>query len=159
VDHGVPGQVAMRATFGYWGARILTSGYRVVAVSYWFAAQVLACALGVQALVEGLIGQHWRLGPTALVLGAVQVALAAFGFDVLRWVVKVVLPLALVFLGVMLALYLGSDDPRFAASRVFHSQGHRLTWVGFATFVTVMVGSSLTLVTNASDFVRYTRSR
>ena len=41
VDYGLPGQVALRATLGYWGARLLSSPYRVVAATYWFAAQAL----------------------------------------------------------------------------------------------------------------------
>ena len=38
VDHGLPGQVAMRASFGLWGARGLSSPYRMVAATYWSAA-------------------------------------------------------------------------------------------------------------------------
>src|SRR5919201_3931209 len=34
VDAGLPAQVAMRATFGFWGARLLSSPYRVVAATY-----------------------------------------------------------------------------------------------------------------------------
>ena len=34
VDYGLPGQVAMRGTFGFWGARILTSPYRMIAATY-----------------------------------------------------------------------------------------------------------------------------
>ena len=34
VDYGLPGQVAMRASLGFWGARILSSPYRVVASTY-----------------------------------------------------------------------------------------------------------------------------
>ena len=52
VDYGLPGQVAMRATLGFWGARPLSSPYRVVAATYWFAAQALAGALGIQAIVS-----------------------------------------------------------------------------------------------------------
>src|ERR1700716_689121 len=47
VDHGLPGQVALRATLGFWGARLLSSPYRVVAATYWFAAQALTRACGV----------------------------------------------------------------------------------------------------------------
>src|SRR6058998_2518219 len=38
VDYGLPGQVAMRATLGIWGARTLSSPYRMIAATYWFAA-------------------------------------------------------------------------------------------------------------------------
>jgi NCS1 nucleoside transporter family len=159
VDHGVPGQVAMRATFGMWGARLLTSPYRVVASTYWFAAQALVGALGLQAVIEAMGGGHVSLVPMALALGAAQATLAVLGFDVMRYLLRIVLPLSLALTGVLVALYLTSDDPRFAPSRVFHSPAQQFTWTGFAVYVTVMCGSSLTLVTNVADVCRYTPTR
>jgi len=159
VDYGLPGQVALRATLGFWGARILSSPYRVVAASYWFAAQALAGALGFQAIVEAMSGRHLPLVPIALLLAAFHAVLAVLGFDVMRYVLRVVLPLSLAFTGVLLALYLTSDDPRYAVRRVFDSPDQRLTWLGFATVVTVMCGASLTIVTNVADYCRYTPTR
>jgi len=159
VDYGLPGQVAMRATLGFWGARILSSPYRVVAATYWFAAQALAGALGLQAVIEAMTGKKVSLVPMALALGAFHAVLAVLGFDVMRYVLRVVLPLSLALTGVLLALYFAADDPRYSVGRVFHSPDQHLTWVGFATFVTVICGASLTLVTNVADFCRYTPTR
>ena len=159
VDHGLPGQVAMRATFGFWGARGLTSPYRMVAGVYWFAAQALTGALGVQAIVQAITGERLPLVPVALALAVVQAAVAALGFDVMRWLLRVVLPLSLGSAAVLIGLYLASDDPAFAVGRVFESPDQQLTWVGFATFITVMCGATLTLVTNVADFCRYTPTR
>ena len=159
VDYGLPGQVALRATLGYWGARILSSPYRVVASTYWFAAQSLAGALGLQAVIEAMTGKHVSLVPMALALAAFHATLAILGFDVMRYVLRVVLPVSLVLTGVLVALYLTSDDPRFSPGRVFDSPDQHLTWTGFATFVTVSCGASLTIVTNIADFCRYTPSR
>src|SRR4051812_8799835 len=64
VDYGLPGQVAMRASLGFWGARLLSSPYRVVASTYWFAAQALAGALGLQAGIHAISGPH--VSPLAL---------------------------------------------------------------------------------------------
>src|SRR5438876_4081634 len=97
VDYGLPGQVAMRATLGFWGARLLSSPYRVVAATYWFAAQALTGALGIQAIVQAMGGGHVRLVPLALALAAFHAALAVLGFDVMRYVLRVVLPLSLGF--------------------------------------------------------------
>jgi len=159
VDHGLPGQVALRATLGFWGARLLSSPYRVLAATYWFAAQALTSAYGFQAIVQTMTGHRLPLVPVAIGLAVVHAALAVLGFDVMRYVLRVVLPLSLALTGVLLALYLASDDPRFAVHRVFHSSGQYFTWVGFATYVTVMCGASLTLVANIADVCRYTRSR
>ena len=103
VDYGLPGQVAMRATFGFWGARLLTSPYRVVAATYWFAAQALAGALGLQAVVEAMAGtaRSCRSRSRSALFHA---TLAVLGFDVMRYVLRVVLPLSLALTGVSRAL-------------------------------------------------------
>ena len=159
VDYGLPGQVAMRASLGFWGARIVSSPYRVVASTYWFAAQALAGALGLQAVIQAMTGRHVSLVPMALVLAAFHAVLAVLGFDVMRYVLRIVLPLSVALTGVLVALYLTSNDPRYDAGRVWRSPDQHLTWVGFATFVTVMCGASLTLVTNVADICRYTPTR
>ena len=159
VDYGLPGQVAMRASLGFWGARILSSPYRVVASTYWFAAQALAGALGLQAVIEAMGGGHVPLVPTALALAGFHALLAILGFDVMRYVLRVVLPLSVALTGVLIGLYLTADDSRYDVARVWRSPEQHLTWVGFATFVTVMGGASLTLVTNVADICRYTAAR
>jgi NCS1 family nucleobase:cation symporter-1 len=159
VDYGVPGQVAMRATLGFWGARTLSSAFRLVAATYWFAAQALAGALGIQAISAALGWGTPRLVPVALALGACQATLAVLGFDVMRYVLRVVLPLSLAFTGVIIALYLNTDDPAYAPSNVLHSPDQHFNWTGFATYLTVMCGASLTLVPSIADFCRYTPTR
>jgi purine-cytosine permease-like protein len=159
VDDGLPGQVTMRAPFGELGARALTSPYRVIASVYWFAAQALTAAFGVQAIMVALADVRPSLVPTALAIAVVQAAVAVLGFDVMRWLLRIVLPLSIASAGVLLGLWLASDDPDYAVGRIIESPEQELTWVGFATVVTVMCGSSLTLVTNISDMCRYTRSR
>src|SRR5438552_15882908 len=94
VDYGLPGQVAMRASLGFWGARVLSSPYRVVASTYWFAAQALAGALGLQAVILATSGRHVSLVPMALALAAFHAVLAVLGFDVMRYVLRLVLPLS-----------------------------------------------------------------
>jgi cytosine permease len=159
VDDGLPGQVAMRSHLGLWGARGLSSPYRMIAATYWFAAQALAGSFGIQAIVVALGGERPPLVPVALGLAVFHAILAVLGFDVMRYVLRVVLPLTLVFTAVIVALYLASDDPRFAVERVFESPDQHLTWAGFATYVTVFCGSSLTIVTNVADLCRYTPTR
>ena len=121
VDHGLPGQVSLRATLGFWGARLLSSPYRVVAATYWFAAQALTSAYGFQAIVQTMTGNRLPLVPVALGLAAVHAVLALLGFDVMRYVLRVLLPLSLALTGVLLSLYLSAGDPRFSLHRVLRS--------------------------------------
>jgi NCS1 nucleoside transporter family len=159
VDYGLTGQVAARATLGFWGARLLSSPYRVIAATYWFAAQAIAAAYAIQAIVQAMGAGKPPLIPVALAVAVFHATLAVLGFDVMRWLLRVVLPLSLAFVAIMVALYLSTDDPRFDTGRVFDSPDQRLTWVGFAGAVTLMAGSSLTLVTSVADFCRYTPTR
>jgi NCS1 nucleoside transporter family len=159
VDEGLPGQVAMRAHFGQIGARALTSPYRVVASVYWFSAQALAAAFGVRAIVETLADHRLPLVPVALGFAVVQAGLAVLGFDVMRWLVKVVLPLSLAAAALLIGIYLATDDPRYDVGHVFDSPEQHFTWLGFATYVTVLCVANLTFVTNVADFCRYTPTR
>ena len=77
----------------------------------------------------------------------------------MRWLLRGVLPVSVAFTCVIVALYLSTDNPRYEVRRVFGSPDQHLTWTGFATYVTVMCGASLTLVTNVADFCRYTPTR
>lgn len=158
-DFGIPGQVSLRAFLGTWGARALSSAYRTIAALYWFAAQAITAAYAIRALVDALAGVHLGVVPVAVGLAAVQALLAVAGFDVIRYVSKVVLPLGLAFVGVMIGLYLSSDDPRYAVGRVFHSPDQHLSWTGFAMCLTLVTGSTLTFLPSVADFTRYTRSR
>lgn len=116
-------------------------------------------ALGIQAIVQALTGHHLRLVPVALALAAFHAILAVLGFDVTRWLLRVVLPVSLAFTVLLVGLFVASDDPRYAVGRVLDSPDQHLTWTGFATYVTVMCGASLTLVTSVADFCRYTPTR
>ncbi len=95
----------------------------------------------------------------ALVLAVFHALLAVIGFDVTRWLLRIVLPVSLVFTALLIALFVTSDDPAYALRRVLDSPDQSLTWVGFATYVTVMCGASLTLVTSVADYCRYTPTR
>ena len=160
VDYGLTGPVQMRAHLGYWGSRLLSSPYRVIAATYWFAAQALTGALAIQVLYGAMTGDRLRLVPLALCLGAVHAVLAILGFDVMRWLLKIVLPVSLALTGIHCrALSRARTTPDYAVARVFDSPEQQLTWTGFATYVTVMCGASLTLVANISDFCRYTPTR
>ena len=159
VDYGLPGQVAMRGTFGLLGARGLTSPYRIVATVYWFAAQALAAAIGVRELVRALADYDLGLVPTALAIAAIGAVLAVIGFDALRYFVRIVMPLTLIALVIMVALFLTTDDAAFATSAVLSSSEFKFTWVAFATFLTAFWAGQLTAIMSVADFARYARSR
>src|SRR3970282_1307685 len=80
VDYGLSGQVAMRSHLGFWGARLLSSPYRVIAATYWFAAQALTSGAGAQAIVDAMTGNRLPLVPAPLVFAAVHATFAVLRF-------------------------------------------------------------------------------
>ena len=91
----------------------------------------------IQAIVEAIGGDKPPLVPVALGIAVFHATLAVLGFDVMRWLLRIVLPLSLAFVAVMVALYLSTDDPRFDVGRVLDSPDQHLTWVGFAGAVEI----------------------
>jgi NCS1 family nucleobase:cation symporter-1 len=157
-EHGIAGLVSFRAFLGMWGARGISSPYRLIAALYWFATQAITASFALRALFDALWGFELPIVPVAVGLAAVQAVLAVAGFDILRYATRIVLPLAAGFVVVMLVLYVTSDDPRYEVGRVFDSPDQTLTWAGAAGYLTLMIGSQLTFLPSAADFTRYTRS-
>ena len=105
VDYGLTGQVAMRSTLGYWGARLLSSPYRVIAATYWFAAQALAGRSRSRRSYGAMTGDRPAARPVALCLA--RRPRGARGPRLRRHALaaEVVLPLSLAFTVVLVALY------------------------------------------------------
>jgi purine-cytosine permease-like protein len=155
VDHGLPGQVALRATFGHRGARLLTSPYRVAAASYWFATQAVAAALALSAISTQGFGQSLPVGLTAMCIGALQALLGIIGIHALRHFSRLILPSTVVFICVVFYILAQGEDARLANS----DPATAFSWSGFALFVSVLWGGAASNVTNIADLCRYTRSR
>jgi purine-cytosine permease-like protein len=149
----------MRATFGQWGSRGFISPYRVVAVTYWFAAQALAAAIGVRAIVDVLTGYDVGFVPASLAVAAIAAMLAIIGFDALRYFVRIVLPLTVIAVVVMIVLFVTTEDPAYSTTEVLGSNELTFTWLGFSVFMTAIWGGQLTSLLSAADLGRYARSK
>ena len=142
VDYGLSGQVAARATLGFWGARLLSSPYRVIAATYWFAAQAIAGPTRSRQSYRRSAADKPPLVPVALAVAIFHATLAVLGFDVMRWLLRVVLPALARLRGDHRRPVPLTYDPRFDVGRVFDSPDQHLTWAGFATLVTADGGLS-----------------
>jgi NCS1 nucleoside transporter family len=152
VDYGVPGQVALRATFGVRGSRIFTSPLRIVTGVYWFAAQAFASALAVAAVAKGLGVGAPRAAVLGVTIGCAQASIALVGFHGLRAAARPSVPSGLALAGIFLYLLDGLPSTPSVP-------GHAFTWPAFAAFTSVFCGGGLSNVTNIADVCRYSRSR
>ncbi len=141
VDHGIPGQVATRLAFGLRGAKLLPSALRRVASIYWFAFQTVAGSLAVVAVLERWTGSPHPLLAISLGFGALQALVAAFGYNSLRLLSRVALPLKLAILGWMLLTLTTHADPHFAPAAVFGYHGHGGGWLSFVGWLNAAIAT------------------
>ena len=160
VDYGIPGQVATRMAYGVLGAKWVPSLLRTIASIYWFAFQTLAGALAIVAVLDKWTGTQFSLVPVSLAFAALQVVVALVGYESLKLLSRVALPVKVVILTYLVGLLMWHDDPAFAPGHVLNYAGmpgpH---WLVFATWLNASAAAWLTMITDAADFCRYSRGR
>ncbi|MBV8578158.1 MAG: cytosine permease [Acetobacteraceae bacterium] len=160
VDYGIPGQVATRMAFGLRGAKWVTSVLRTIASIYWFAFQTLAGALAIVAVLDKWLGGHFSLISVSLVFAALQVVVAVVGYNSLKLLSRFALPIKIVILVYLMGLLITHPDPAFSVPHVLGYPGAQGPhWVIFATWLNVSAAAWLTMITDAADFCRYSRTR
>ena len=131
----------------------------MIAATYWFAAQAIAAAYAIQAVVQAMGAGKPPLVPVALAVAVFQATLAVLGFDVMRWLLRVVLPLSLALRrgdGRAVRLHGRPEVRRRTRVRLARPAPHlgRVRGRGHADG-----RLDLTLVTSVADFCRYTPTR
>jgi NCS1 nucleoside transporter family len=159
VDYGIPGQVATRAVFGLHGAKAIPSLLRTVASVYWFSFQTFAGASAIVAILAKMTGTTFPLIPVSVIFGLIQACVAIIGFDSLKVLARVALPLKVVLLIYLFGLFARHDEPGFAPSAVLAYAGTNSTWLLLAGWLNVTIASWFTNIADAADFARYTPSR
>jgi NCS1 family nucleobase:cation symporter-1 len=160
VDYGLPGQVSMRMVYGLRGAKWVPSFLRTIASTYWFAYQTVAGSLAVVAILDRWTGTRHSLIVVSVTFAVLQAIVAIIGYDSLKHLSRVALPLKILILSFVLLLLGTHEDPNFAPSQVFNYAGKpEAGWLLFVTWLNVVAAGSLTMVTDSADFCRYTRSR
>ena len=159
-DYGIPGQVATRMTFGLRGAKWVPSLLRTIASTYWFAFQTVAGSIAVVAVLRHWTGTQYSLVTVSLIFGFLQALVAIVGYDSLKFLSRAALPFKVVVLGYVMLLLTTQSIPSFAPAAVFAYPGLPTSnWVLFVTWGNAVAAGSITMVTDAADFCRYTRSR
>ena len=161
VDYGITGQVACRMVFGIRGAKWLPSVMRTIASAYWFAMQTIVGATVIVAIAHQWTGRHYSVVRTGMVLASVQVFLALIGYNWLKLISRFGLPVkvaGIVYLFWVLVHGPACELPAGLRCSIFieHPGGG---YVLAAVWLNSMTAAWLTMITDAADFCRYTRSR
>ena len=160
VDYGLPGQVATRMVFGMRGAKWMPSLLRAIASTYWFAVQTIVGATVIANVLDRWRGGSHSVVITGLFFAVIQVCFALIGYDWLRWLSRISFPVKILGLIYLFFLIAHNPDPHFAPHTVFHyHSSHGWQWLVFATFLNSMAAAWTTMITDAADFCRYSRTR
>ena len=160
VDYGIPGQVATRAIYGLRGSKVIPSFLRSIASCYWFAFQTVIGATAICAVLEKLTGTQFLLIQVSVLFGIVQAIVAIVGYDSLKALSRVALPVKLAMFVYLFVLLANQADPNFAPGAVLSFPGKSgWNWVIFVAWFNAAAAGWLTMITDAADFCRYSRSR
>src|ERR1700686_556664 len=160
VDYGLPGQVSTRMVYGLRGAKWVPSFLRTIASTYWFAYQTVAGSLAVVAILDRWTGTPHSLITVSVTFAVLQAIVAIIGYESLKHLSRMALPFKIIILSYVIVLLATSGHPGFAPSEVLAYPGKpEANWLLFVTWMNVVAAGSLTMITDASDFCRYPKSR
>jgi NCS1 nucleoside transporter family len=160
VDHGIPGQVVTRMSFGLLGAKWVPSLLRTIASVFWFAFQTLAGSLAIVAVLDKWLGGHFSLLPVSLIFAVLQVLVAVVGYDSLKLLSRFALPIKIVILVYLMSLLIRHPGATFSITHVLSYAGKPGPhWAIFAVWLNSSAAAWLTMITDAADFCRYSRTR
>ena len=160
VDYGIPGQVATRAVYGLRGSKLVPSLLRSLASCYWFAFQTVIGATAIVAVLEKLTGTHYSLILVSVLFGIVQAVVAVVGYDSLKALSRVALPVKLAIFVYLFVALANNSDPNFAPGAVLSFPGKSgWNWLIFVAWLNASAAGWLTMITDSADFCRYSRSR
>ncbi|MEU6269642.1 purine-cytosine permease family protein [Saccharopolyspora shandongensis] len=160
VDYGLPGQVGTRITFGLRGAQWIPSALHVISSVYWFAFQTVAGALGIIAVLRALTGHTLNFALVSVIFAIVQAAVALVGYDSVKVLARIAFPTKIILTVVFITVLMTHNDPNYAPGAVLGLDLHiPWQWSVIALWLNSVVSAWLSMITNASDFCRYSRSR
>lgn len=160
VDYGLPGQVGTRITFGTLGAKWIPSALHVISAVYWFAFQTVAGALGIIAVLRALTGHTVNFALVSVLFAMVQAAVALIGYDSVKVLSRIAFPTKIILTLVFIAMLMTHNDPHYAPGAVLGLAAHvPWQWSVLALWLNSVMAAWLSMITNASDFCRYSRSR
>lgn len=156
--YGLPGAVATRFTMGGTLARFIPSVLRAATSIILFASQTLGGGLMIQALLRYATGNNYSLIIISLLFAIFQTIIAIMGFEGLKKLTRYIFPVKLLGMGYIAYSLIYSGLPEFAWDTVTKAPPATPGWGGFAIATSLMMGIFLTLITDTSDFCRYTKS-
>ena len=160
VDHGVSGAVATRMVYGVRGSKYTVSLFRAITAIYWFSIQTIVGAAAIVVVINKLFQTEVSVVAVSLTFAIFQIVIATFGYNWLKFLSRVALPIKLIALIFVCYLFMTHDDPNYAIPKVFGYEGTiGWGWGAFIVSLNSLTAIWLSMTTDAADFCRYSRTR
>ena len=139
---------------------MIPSFLRSIASCYWFAFQTVIGATAICAVLQKLTGTQYSLILVSVLFGIIQAFVAVIGYESLKNLSRVALPVKLAMFVYLFVLLANQSDPNFAPAAVWSFAGKSgWNWVIFVAWFNAAAAGWLTMITDSADFCRYSRSR
>src|SRR4029077_6571968 len=113
------------------------------------------------AVLQKLTGTQFSLIWVSVIFGMIQAFVAIVGYESLKQLSRVALPVKLLMFVYLFVLLANQSDPNFAPSAVLSFTGKNggWDWVIFVAWFNAAAAGWLTMITDSADFCRYSRTR
>lgn len=152
--YGLPGQYIVRAYTGSWLATKIASPIRVITSLYWFSVQTIGGTFILQTVISNFLKIEIPFPILAICTSGIMAYLALVGYDAVKKITRLFLPVLLIGQGLMLYVILShiSFENNDAASFTAFQWGPFLFYMSLA-FVQYVSG-----VSASSDMTRYAKT-
>jgi purine-cytosine permease-like protein len=133
---------------------------RTIASAYWFAMQTIVGATVIVAIGHQWTGRSFSVVRTGMVLAILQVFFALIGYNWLKLISRFGLPVKVAGILYLFWVLVHIPGASYRPGAALHFHDHPSGgYILAAVWLNSLTGAWLTMITDAADFCRYTRSR
>ena len=152
--YGLPGQYILRAFVGSWLATKIASPIRVLTSLYWFSVQTIGGTYILQSVVLNFLNVQIPFALLAVFTASMMAYLALVGYDAVKKVTRLFLPILILGQGLMLFVIFTEVPVPSGKS----SSNTSLNWGVFFFYMSLAFVQFVSGVSASSDMTRYAKS-
>ena len=152
--YGLPGQYILRAFVGSWLATKIASPIRGLTSLYWFSVQTIGGTYILQAVVFNFFNLRIPFTLLAIIIASLMAYLALVGYDAVKKVTRLFLPILILGQGLMLFVIF-TEVP---VTIVNSSSEETMNWGVFFFYMSLAFVQFVSGVSASSDMTRYAKS-
>ena len=151
--YGLPGQYILRAFVGSWLATKVASPIRVLTSLYWFSVQTIGGTYILQSVISNYFNIRIPFALLAILTASLMAYLALVGYDAVKKVTRIFLPILIIGQGLMLFIIV--SEIKVTTSSSSETSIH---WGIFFFYMSLAFVQFISGVSASSDITRYAKS-